>query len=395
MEGRLHRRVLVPVLALAVAAVGLGALAVGGSLPMGDLVGAKPRLSPTAGASASASPEACKPKFRRFPDDASRATWFTLDGQTDANGVLIGNVVRVGRVGGGPVVALELPPEAWAAGPYDEGALVGSDDGLTSTVRFLAPRGCGRTLLTTPDAIVWRATISPDGLDLYTYELERGTRYELGLWVAPIADPTQRRQLLGPIPADDRFGRSWGIDLSWSAEGDRMVVESCTPTGCRYRIVSVADGTHTFIDDEDLGEFVGLVGDRLFLLGDCPDFRPCALLERNLTTGATTTLHAAIDDVWLVRVEEREQLVARVFEGAVQQLHVIDPERGQSRVLALPAQVAGLAPVRHNDIGAVALPRGWLALAADGEVPRPNSARKMYAIDVETSRLLLLLGGDA
>ena len=109
MEGRLHRRVLVPVLVVAVAAVGIGALAVAGGLPIGDQIGAKPKPTPSASAPASASPEACTPGFDGCPDDASRATWFTIDGQTDTNGVLIGNVARVTRGGGGPVVAIRRP----------------------------------------------------------------------------------------------------------------------------------------------------------------------------------------------------------------------------------------------------------------------------------------------
>ena len=241
MEGRLHRRVLVPVLLMAVAAIGIGAFAVLGVRPAVDPLGARP--SPTTATSASPSPEACKPRFRRFADDASRATWFTLDPLTDPNGVVTGNVVRVAGGGGRASLGLELPVEAWADGPYDEGVLVGSDDGLSSTLRFLAPRGCGRTLFSTSDYIIWRATISPDGQTLFTYHLERGTRRELGLWSAPLADPTQRRQLLEPIPTDDRFGLSWGITLKWSAEGDRLIVESCSPAGCRFRVVDPVTGS--------------------------------------------------------------------------------------------------------------------------------------------------------
>ena len=393
MEGRLHRRVLVPVLVVAVAAVGIGALAVAGGLPIGDQIGAKPKPTPSASAPASASPEACRPRFKRFPDDASRATWFTIDGQTDTNGVLIGNVARVTHGGGGPVVAIELPPEAWAEGPYDEGALVGSDDGLTSTLRFLAPRGCGRTLLTTSDEIIWRATISPDEQTLYTYRLARGTRDPLGVWMAPLADPTQSRQLIGPIPPDDRFGVTWGTALKWSAEGDRLVVESCSPAGCRMQIIEPSTGAAQLIDDSGLGDFVGLVDDRLFALSDCIDYRPCPLLERNLATGTQRELHPGVDDATLI-TNGKTRLIVTVGDGGSPTLQVIDPDAPGASVLPVPALLRGLTPVRNWEYGGIGLPKGWLALASEGRLPNGKGVARLFAIHVDSSRLFMLVGGN-
>jgi hypothetical protein len=390
MEGRLHRRVLVPVV-LAAAAVGIGAVVVVGAFRGADPVGARPTPAPSAAASAGPSAEACTPRFERFPDDAARAAWFTLDTLDDPNGVVIGNVVRVSRGGNGAITALELPPEAWADGPYDEGALVGADDGLTSTLRFLAPRGCGRTILATSDTVLWRATISPDGQTLYTFHLARGSREPLGLWAAPLTDPTQRQQLLGPVPPDERFGVTWGTSLKWSAEGDRLLVQSCTPLGCRFQIVDPATGAEVFIDDDRLGEAVGLAGDTLFLYGDCPDFRPCRLFGRSVATGAARELHPAIYDAWLVTVGGRSQLLATDWDGERERVNLIDPETGESRLLTVPR---GLGPVRNNDFGSVGMPPGWVALSPDGEVPRANSSKKLLAIDIETSRLVTLRGGD-
>lgn len=395
MEGRLHRRVLGPALAVA-ATIGLGGLALGVGLVARDQVGAEPPSSSAgAVASASASPEACMPRFRRFSDDPGRAAWFTLEQQTDTNGVLTGNVARVTRGGRGPVTAIELPPEAWADGPYDEGALVGSDDGLASTLRFLAPGGCGRTILTTADTIIWRATISPDGETLFTFHLARGTREPLGLWMAPVADPADGRQLLRPAPADDRFGITWGTSLHWSAEGDRLIVESCTPKGCRFQIIDPSVGREDFVDDDGVGDFVGLAGDRLFVLADCIDFRPCPLLERNLATGAIREVHPAAYDAWLVEITLRPALVVTGWDGERERIHVIDSETGDSRLLALPTLLAGFSPVRTNVYGSVGLPRGWIALAPDGRLPDGRSARPLFAIDIETSRLVMLIGGDS
>ena len=198
---------------MAVAAVGLGATACPG-VSRRRPIGAKPEPTPT--------PAPRKPiaggvqtAVQAVPDDASRATWFTLDRQTDPNGVVIGNVV-VSLRRWRSVVASSCR-RGVGRGPYDEGVLVGSDDGLTSTLRFLAPRGCGRTLLTTSDEIIWRATISPDDQTSTPTIGPRDTTPSRAL-VAPLADPTQRRQLIGPIPTDDRFGLSLGDQPEWSAE---------------------------------------------------------------------------------------------------------------------------------------------------------------------------------
>lgn len=392
MEGRLRRRVLGSVVMAVAAAVGLGVIAAVSRTAPGDPAGAKPTASPSA--SAGSSPEACQPRFRRFPDDASRAVWYTLDQQTDTNGVLTGNVARITRAGGGPVTAIELPSEAWVEGPYDDGALVGSDDGRISTLRFLAPRGCGRTLISATDSVIWRATISPDGQSLFTFHLARGTREPVGIRMAPVADPADSHQLLAPVPPDDRFGITWGTSLYWSAEGDRLVVESCTPIGCRFQIVEPVSGAETLITDERLGDFVGLVGDRLFALADCIDYRPCPLLERSMATGTVRELHPGVDNATLI-TNGRPRLIATVYDGSGPTLQVIDPDDTSASPLPVPALARGLTPVRSWAYGGIGVPPGWLALAPDGQLPTGNGLGRLFAFNVETSRLLQLVGGGS
>ena len=136
-------------------------------------------------------------------------------------------------------------------------------------------------------------------------------------------------------------------------------------------------------------------GDRLFAFADCTDYRPCRLLERNIATGAIRELHPAVYDAWLVEVRGQRRLIATDWDGERERINVIDPDTGESRLLALPALLAGLSPVRNNEYGSVGLPRGWIGLAPGGEVPRPNGNKRMFAIDIESSRLLMLLGGNS
>lgn len=137
------------------------------------------------------------------------------------------------------------------------------------------------------------------------------------------------------------------------------------------------------------------MGDRLFAFSDCIDYRPCPLLERNLSSGAVREVHPAVYDAWLTSVGGRPWLVATDWDGEHERINIIDPDSADRRLLAVPVLLAGLSPVRNNDYGAVGLPPGWLALAPGGEVPRPARGGRMFAINLDTSRLLMLLGGNS
>ena len=82
--------------------------------------------------------------------------------------------------------------------------------------------------------------------------------------------------------------------------GDRLIVESCSPTGCRFRIVDPVTGSQLIDDDgsatSSASRTTGCSHSRIARLP------PCRLLERNIATGAHRELHPAAYDAWLVEV---------------------------------------------------------------------------------------------
>ncbi len=382
MEVRLRRRVVVP-LGLAGAA-GVVALLAVALAPAGS-------SGPGASIVPSAATVDCARVFARRADEVTRSTWFTFRERDDADGSLVGYVLNIATTDVGAIAAVELPTEAFADGPYDGGALVGADDGDVSVLRFVAPRGCGRVIQRTSDVILRRATISPDQRQLITFRLDRANRADRGVWIAPIEDPDQSRQLLPPLAPSADFGVTYATTLRWSEDG-RLLVESCGQSECRYRIVDPATGDSMTVDDRGYDQAIGLVGDRLYLMASC-GARPCAVVERNLGTGATRELLPGALSATLVTRGQRSWLVASVYTGPTTGLAVVDLDGGGSRPLALPSIAAGLALVVDGPGGSVGLPRGWIALAPEGRLPSPNAGGRLLAFDVETSRLAFLLGG--
>ena len=382
MEERLRRRILVPlVLAVATGVVALVAVALAppGSSGPGGL------------ASPSASSDDCSPGFRRRAAEVARSTWFTFRERGDANGSLVGHVLRVAQSDSGAMAAVELPTEAFADGPYDGGALVGSDDGEETALRFVVPGGCTRVLQRTTEVILRRATITPDERELVTFRLERGTRADRGVWIAPIHEPDAARQLLPPLPPSDDFGVTYATTLRWSEDG-RLVVESCGQSECRFRVVDPASGESVTIDDRGYDQAVGLIGDRLYLVAAC-GARPCPIVERDVRTGATREVIPDALSATLVARGQRAWLVASVYTGPTTGLKIVDLDGGRPRPLPLPLLAAGLALVVDGPGGSTGLPRGWIALAPEGRLPDPVAGGRLFAFDVESSRLASLLGG--
>lgn len=382
MEERLRRRILAP-LVLAVA-TGLVALVAVASAPPGS-------AGPGGFVTPAASSDGCSPGFRRRADEVARSTWFTFRERGDANGSLIGHVLRVAQGDTGAMAAVELPSEAFADGPYDGGALVGSDDGKESTLRFVAPRGCGRVIQRTTEVILRRATISPDERLLITFRLERDTREDRGVWIAPIDAPEDARPLLPPLPPSDDFGVTYATTLRWAEDG-RLIVESCGQSECRFRVVDPATGDVVTITDRGYDQAIGLIDDRLYLMAAC-GARPCPVVERNVRTGATREIIPAALSATLVARGRRAWLVASVYTGPNTGLVIVDLDGGRPRPLALPMLAAGLALVVDGPGGSAGLPRGWIALAPEGRLPDPVAGGSLLAFDVETSRLASLLGG--
>ena len=383
MRYRVRQKILVPLVLAGFGAIALLALRV--QVPGPSEPGA------TRGPDATAA--ACPSALRRGADEPGRAAWFTFRDRSDSNGSLIGYVLRLARGGSSDVTGLELPAEAFADGPYDDGALVGSDDGQVSTLRLLGPRGCGRVLRTASDVIIRRATIDPGSRQLVTFHLARDTRQDLGVWTAPIDDPGSLRELLPPLPPSDAFGITFATSLRWSQDGQRLVVESCGQSECRYRIVDIGTGQVVTVDDPGYDQVVGLVGDRLYLIEAC-GARPCPIVERDLQSRATRQVLAGALSAGLVTRGTRTTLVANVYRGPAVGVTLVDLATGSERPLLLPALLNGFSVAISGPGGSVGLPPGWIALGPDGLLPDPPSGAQLFAIDVETARLAILVGGN-
>ena len=154
-----------------------------------------------------------------------------------------GQRLTVGRRGRGAPATVSLPPESFAAGPFGDLILVGEDDGVASRLStFDAGAGCRAPVDATAD-VIRRATVSPDGSTLYEARVARHDRADLGIWSRPLDGSVPARRVLPPPAADGRFGRTWSTELAWSAEGDRLAVQSCGEMACRTRLFDPSDGS--------------------------------------------------------------------------------------------------------------------------------------------------------
>jgi hypothetical protein len=369
---------------------GLGAAALVASPAAWPVAPAPPgaRALPTAQPAA----EPCGPRVGRAPDDPGRAAWFSLRSRIDRDGSLAGYVLRLAVAGRDAVAGLEMPAEAFAAGPFGDAVLVGADDGSTSRVRLVGPNGCARVVASAAE-ILRRATIDPAGGRLITFRLDRTARTDLGIWSAPIDDTSEAELLLPPLESSpellERFGPTFATDLLWSLDGSRLVVQSCGESQCRFRIVEPASGRTWTLDPDGLGPALALVGDRLVAFGACAG-RPCQIVEVDLASGAQRELAVASGSATVIPTRSGALLVAERVDG----LAIVDLASGRQRSIVLPALLPGIALAVAGELGGVALPPGWIALAPDGRLPEPLIGGRLFAFDLESSRLVTLFGGN-
>ena len=381
MKERLRR-----VLAIALL-LGVAALAVVAALPRAvppDDVGARVTPTPTAAA--------CYPRPGGAPEDPGRSAWFTLRERLGSDGALNGYVARLGTAGSTAMTAVELPPEAFASGPLGEVVLVGSDDGSESTLRLVAPRGCTRAVATA-STILRRATVDVTHGQLITFRLNRADRGDLGVWTQALDGTDEAVPLLPPLDLSDealaRFGPTFSTELLWSPDGDRLVVQSCGESQCRFRVVRPTTGETWTRDENGIGEALGLAGDRLVAFAACGG-RPCPILAIDLASGEHEVLLESSGAAAMVQMTPGAVLVAERIDG----LAIHDLATGMVRTISLPAVLAGVRLAAPGRSGATALPPGWIALAPDGAVPEPLRGGRLFAFDLATSRLVTLFGGD-
>ncbi len=308
------------------------------------------------------------------PADAAAASWYRIDPRLDASGRQVAQRVSVGGPAGGAVRTVELAAESFAAGPYGEHVLTGSDDGQTSTLRLLdLAAGCARTLATERD-VVRRAIVDPGGTTIYEFRVDRRTRADLGVWQRPLDGSSAPRPVLEPMHSDARFGRTFSTELSWTLEGDRLVVQSCGQVACRTRLFDPVTQASILFDEPDLGELVGVAGNRLMTYAPCRGL-PCPLIAVDLASGARTTLSDDAGLAVLVTTEAGPRIVHEDLRAGPGHLRVVDPRGAETAVLETDHGVR-LMTAASRAQAAIGVPPGWLVLSPDGR-PGPDRAREV------------------
>lgn len=269
------------------------------------------------------------------------AAWFRLDPDLAA-GTLVGQRLTIGNAEHGTEWRMDLDAESFAAQPRGGTVLVGTDDGRASRLSLIdVTDGCRWVVATSRD-VVRGALPTPDGTAVVEHRVDRRTRADLGVWRRPFAGDAPTR-LVPAIPADDRFGPTWVTELTWSADGDSLVVTSCGEVACRYRVVPAAGDVVRLIADPSLGSFVGMADDRLIVREACRGL-PCALVSRAVAADDVVILDPATGTAVLSRDADGRSVVVHVREA---ELHAVRPDGTERRPLADPPDglrlVAGVA----------------------------------------------------
>jgi hypothetical protein len=287
------------------------------------------------------------------------AAWYRLDPMLDAAGELHGQRLVVGRVGQRGAFELPLGVESFASGPARGRILVGNDDGRRSTLRFLDVGKRCASVVHDGRELIRRAVVDPSGGGIVEFRLDRSSRTDLGVWSRPL-DGTKPKRLLEPLAPNARIGRVFATDLSWSADGQRLVVKSCGETFCLARILDRSSGRVFAIDDHRVGETIGLVGDELVAYGGCP-WLPCEIVAMNLKTGRVRDL-APLAGLAGVYVTDGRAVVA--FEDFELRggLRVVGLDGMAIRTLPLETGVR-LVPAPDRALAGIELPAGVIALA--------------------------------
>ena len=272
-----------------------------------------------------------------------------------------------------PIVrTMELPPESFAAGPFGRVILVGADDGTVSRLRTLDVGGDCSWSIAEDRSVIRRATIDPTGQRIFEMRVDRASRADLGIWLRPMAGGAPARQVLPPLAADDRFGRTFSTEFTWDLAGDRLAIQSCGEIACRTRILNATGAMTATVDAPDLGLLVGFDGERVVTYAACRGL-PCPIVATDLATRARRTLASGA----ILRSSSRHRRrAARAGSpppswppaglGPAGWRRFDRPRRDPRRP---PARAAG---ARAD--AATRVPRGWIVLAPDGRLPSDGRA---------------------
>jgi hypothetical protein len=310
--------------------------------------------------------------------DLRGTPWFRLDAVLDEDGALTGLRLALGLDGQRSARSLDLTPESFAAGPFGDVVLVGSDDGTASRVRAIdVARGCAWLVADERD-VIRRATVDPAGRFVYEMRVDRATRADLGIWRRPVDGSEAARQLLGPPPRDGRFGRTFSTDFTWDTAGDRLAVQSCGEIACRLRVFAPDGGPTVTLADPDLGAIVGLDGDLAVTYQACRGF-PCPIVATDLWTGDRRVLAPAAELAVVIPTADGARLVHEAGSVSDRRLRSVAPSGEEAVDLGpVPADLR-LHPSSVRANAATTLPAGWILLAKDGRLPAdPTTDRPQF-----------------
>jgi YD repeat-containing protein len=301
------------------------------------------------------------------PDDLRTEAWFRLDPVLDADGALRAQRLVTGLAGWRGRLTAELPRESFAAGPFGRIVLVGSDDGARSRLdAYDVERGCAFPIATETD-VVRRATIDADSGLLYETRVARSGRADLGVWTRRLAGAAAASRVLEPMPADERFGRTFATEFMWDAAGDALAIQTCGEVGCRTRILGPAGGAAETIADPEIGRLIGFDRDRLVAYGACRGM-PCPIISIDRAGGSPSVVDALGGSAAVVGTVDGARLVRVARDESGRRLRTTDLDGSDAQDAGpLPD---GLAPVppAPDPRGGTRIPPGWIVLAPDGRL---------------------------
>ena len=300
--------------------------------------------------------------------DMRGAPWFRLDPVLDGDGALSGQRLLLGLDGQRTMRSLDLAREAFAAGPFGRIVLTGSDDGTASRVKAIdVADGCAWGLADERD-VIRRATVDSSGTFVYEMRVDRATRADRGVWRRPLDGSEGARQLLGPPPTDDRFGRTFSTELSWDEAADRLAVQSCGEIACRIRVIERSGGAVATLDDPDLGPIVGLDGDLAVTYEACRGL-PCPIVSTDLRTGARRVIADAAGLAVVLTTSDGSRVVHEVGSASQGRLRSVTPDGEAARDIGTLPDGLRLHPSATRAGAATSVATGWVLLAPDGRLP--------------------------
>jgi hypothetical protein len=306
------------------------------------------------------------------PRDMHGTPWFRLDPMLDAAGTLNGQRLIIGLDGERSSRTLDLPAEAFTAGPFGRLVLVGSDDGTTSRLRAVdVAKGCAWALADERD-VIRRATVDPAGTAIYEMRVDRATRADLGIWRRPIDGRDSARQVLGPPSVDDRFGRTFSTEFSWDPADRRLAVQSCGELACRIRVIAQGSDDTVALESPDLGPIIGLDGDIVVTYEACRGF-PCRIVATDLRDRTRRILAPAAGLAVMIQTPDGSRVVHETRTPSRRVLRSVAPDGAAAADLGpIPVELR-LHPAADRAAAATILPPGWVLLAPDGRLPLDTS----------------------